>query len=209
MAFKTFGDIVAEVERHGFADGPQVNKSRIENWVNEGQRQIASLIEAPEFQETEVLTMSAGKKEYTLPSGFERMQSIYYPEMTQRLRPVDLQTFDMTGSLTEGPPDRYTIYKNELWLYPTPNVADKLELRFIKRPAVMSAEGTVPTLAEPYLHLLVQYALIRAYEAEDDAEMAAQHKNRYEADLVRYGVAQQDRSVDRPRQLDGPWGGSW
>lgn len=201
---RTFGDVVSEVLNYGFNDGPQVNRKRIEAWVNEAQKQVASQVEAPEFQETALVTLAPEVSKYALPADFDRMQSVYYPEMTQRLRPMDLQTFDNVGA-TEGPPDRYTLYKNELWLFPIPNNTDKLELRYIKQPAVMEAETDVPILSEMYLHLLVQYALVRAYEAEDDAEFANIHQQRFDRDMARYGVSQQDRQVDRPKQLDGTW----
>ena len=121
---KTFGEVTAEVLRFGFSDGPQVNKARIEDWINEGQTIIARQIEGPEFQASEELTMVTGKYKYTLPTGCLRIQDIRYPELLVRLRPTDLQQFDMRGNV-EGPPNRYTIWSNELWLYPTPNVTDK------------------------------------------------------------------------------------
>ncbi len=203
---KNFGEIVKETLRYGFDDGPQVNKSRIEEWVNEGQQVIADQIETPEFQETEVLTMVPQKFKYNLPSEFGVMQDVYYPEMGQRIRPVDLQDFDLYGNL-EGPPDRYTLYKEEIWFFPTPNTTEKLELRYIKAAKRMTLEADIPKLAEPYLHLLVDYALIRAYLAEDDAEMYNIHSQKYEKDLAKYIIANTDRIVDRPRQLDGTWSG--
>jgi hypothetical protein len=73
----------------------------------------------------------------------------------------------------------------------------------------MTAEGDIPTLSEDYLHLLVDYALARAFRAEDDAEMANVHQQTFDRDIARYGVDVQDRQVDRPKQLDGTWGSAW
>src|SRR5256885_526447 len=109
---KTFGEVTVEVLRFGFNDGPQVNKARIEDYVNEAQLQIARQVEAPEFQESKELQLVSGKSKYDISSySLLRVQDIYYPEMLQRLRPLDLQSFDAYGG-TESPPDRYTLWKN-------------------------------------------------------------------------------------------------
>src|SRR5438876_981784 len=114
MALKTFEDVVREVQRYGFSEGPSVSKERIEDWVNEAQRQIARNADVPEFQATEEKTMTVGTFKYALPAKFLRMASIVYPLVNVRLRPVDLQTFDAmqsgstVGTGIEGPPVAYT-----------------------------------------------------------------------------------------------------
>ncbi len=219
LNYKNFGGLVQEVLQYGFNDGPQVNRKRIEAWLNEAQFQIAREVEAPEFQETEELTLEQGVYKYSLPNEFLRMQDIYYPEMLMRLKPLDLQDFDETAHQTvseqgesfQGPPYVYTIYKSEMWFYPVPNNStDILEVRFIKDPPSMNAEAEVPLLSPNYWHLLVDYAVARAFEAEDDQEMAQAKIGRYKQDLAAYSTDVQYRVVDRPRTLDGTWaGGGW
>jgi hypothetical protein len=207
---ETYGDVVNEVIQFGFGDGPQVNKGRIERWVNEAQFQVAREVEAPEFQSTEVLTLKQGTYKYALPSDFLRMQDVFYPELVMRLKPKDQQQFDSTAPAKfEGPPEIYTLYGNELWVFPTPNSStDTLELRYIKNAPVLVAESDKPLLNKNYLHLLVQYAVARAFEAEDDAEAAQAHIGRYKSDLAQFATDVQYRIVDRPRILDGTWVGA-
>ncbi len=207
---ENFQEIVREVLNYGFSDGPQVNLKRIEMWVNEGQFQIAREVEASEFQETEELSLKQGTFKYPLPEDFLRIQDIYYPELVARLRPLDIQQYDQTSpSKFEGPPEMYTLYGNELWLFPTPNATGEiLEVRYIRNAPALISENDVPLLDKNYLHLLVDYALVRAYEAEDDQEMAQAHKNRWKEDLDAYATDKQWRTVDRPRYLDGSWTGS-
>lgn len=190
------------------SDGPQVNKSRIEGWVNDAQSQIARQVEAPEFQATESKTLTVGTYKYALPTDFLRMQDIYYPELINRLRPVDLQQFDMTAQTQwQGPPSMYTLYSTELWLAPTPSNADKLEVRYIKSAPALKAESDVPLLNKAYLSMLVEYAVTRAFQAEDDPEAAQVHEGVFKAELARFAVDVQGRIADRPRVLDGTWGG--
>lgn len=206
---ENFGDIVGAALQFGFNDGPQVNKGRIENWVNDGLAWVTRQVEAPEFQSTETKTLTAGTFKYPLPSDFLRMQDIYYPEIWTRLKPVDLQQFDQTPqALWEGRPMLYALYGTELWLAPTPNNSvDKLELRYIKTAPVLKAEADIPLLNKAYLSMLVEYAVMKAFEAEDDPEAAQVHKGVFKEELARYSTDVQDRVVDRARVLDGTWGG--
>lgn len=204
---KTFDDIVKEVLRYGFDDGPQVNKARIEAWVNEGQVQVARHVSAPEFQANAEQTLTVGTYKYTEPSGLLMYLSILYPAAESRLVPVDLQTFDTySAEELQSIPLVYTVFGTELWLWPTPSAADKLQIRYIKKPPELKEAADVPVLPKDYLHLLVDYALMRAYRAEDDLEAAAQHQAQYEKDLKQYELNVLRIQDDRPMQLQGTWG---
>jgi hypothetical protein len=204
---ETYSDVVNEVLNFGFNDGPQVNRERIKKWVNEALQQVAREVDAPEFQTTETITMQQGVYKYPLPTGLSRVQDIYYPELQKRLRPVDQQQFDTTApKLIEGPPTIYTLYGTELWVFPAPNATgEELELRYFADPATLVADSDIPGMNSSYLHLLVEYALGRAFEAEDDQEAAQAHINRYKSDLAAFATAIQWRIGDRPRVVDGSW----
>lgn len=205
MPLESFGDVINEVLQFGFNDGPQVNRKRIENWINQAQFQIAREVEAPEFQATETITLTQGVFKYPLPTNFLRTQDIYYPNLLLRLKMCDLQQFDQTGEVF-GPPGMYTLYAKELWLFPTPNeTGEELEHRYIKNAPVLVNESDIPLLNGNYLHLLVDYALERAYRAEDDLEMATAFKTLYKEDLDAYATDVQGRFADRPHIISGTW----
>lgn len=210
LNYLNFGGVVKEVLQFGFNDGPQVNKKRIEAWVNEAQFQIAREIDAPEFQASEVLALQQGVFQYPLPEGFLRMLDVYYPEMIMTLSPVDLKKLDTLGKgQFEGVPSAYSLFANELWIFPNPiNSTDTLELRFVKNPVPLINETDIPTLSPNYWHLLIEYATARAFEAEDDLESAQAHKAEYTKNLAAYAIDVQWRIDDRPRIVDGMWGNS-
>jgi hypothetical protein len=199
--------IVNEVLNFGFNDGPQVNRGRIEGWVNEALFQVARQVEAPEFQEAFKITTEAGVWEYTLPEDFLRIQDIWYPEQECRLRPVDLQGFNMTNpQVIQGTPAIYTLYKDKLLLFPAPSASgEELLMHYIKEPPSLEKETDIPLLNPNYWHLLVDYAVCRAFEAEDDYEAAQQFQGRFQRDLAAYATDVQGRSNDRPRVIDGTW----
>jgi len=203
--YLNFGGLINEVLSYGFQDGPQVNRKRIEAWLNEAQFRIARQVEGPEYQTTQIIETVQGTHKYELPENFLRTQDIYFPNLLQRLRMCDLQQFDTTGEV-EGPPGMYTLYSNELWLFPTPNeTGEELEHRYIHNPAWLLNEEDIPQLNPNYWDLLIEYAVMRAFRAEDDYEAANSFKADYKEDLDHYASDVQDRFVDRPRIISGMW----
>ena len=206
MPLATFVDIQNEVLQFGFNDGPQVNRARVKNWINEAQFQIAREVEGPEFQVNYQLTMVSGTFSYPLPADLARIQDVVYPLLSTRLRPVDIQNFDMAAvAQVSGPPATYTLDQGNLFLFPNPSTADQLTVRYIQVPATLVNDTDVPQLTPNYLHLLVDYAVQRAFEGEDDYEAAQYFGGRYQKDLAAYATDVQWRTVDRPRQVEGTW----
>jgi|ERR1022692_34613 hypothetical protein len=208
--YKNLGGLVQEVIQFGFGTGPQVNRNRIEAWLNEAQFQIAREVDAPEFMKSETLQLTQGVFEYPLPASFLRMLDIFYPEMLVTLNPMDIKKFDTLGrGQYEGAPSAYTLFANTLWLWPNPiNSTDTLELRYIEDPPQLVNEADVPVLNGNYWHLLIEYAVARAFEAEDDLESAQAHKTEYTKNLAAYATDVQWRIDDRPRIVDGTWPGA-
>jgi hypothetical protein len=203
----TYVDIVNEVLNYGLNDGPQVNRARIQQWVNEGQFQIARQVEGPEFQQNQTIQMISGTYIYALPAGFARVQDLSYPALSYRLAPVDIQDFDMINvANVSGPPSRYALDQGNLLLAPNPNSTDTLMLRYIGIPATLVNDTDIPALNPNYLHLLVNYALFRAFDAEDDYEAKQNFLTQYKNDLADYASDVQWRDVDRPMVVDGCWG---
>jgi hypothetical protein len=204
---KNFLGVVNEVLNFGFNDGPQVNRGRVEGWINEALFQIARQVEAPEFQAEQKYVMEAGVYELKLPEDFLRIQDIWYPELTQRLRPVDLQQFNMANpALVNGVPSVYTLYKNLILIFPSPQQSgEELIMHYIKEPPALGNQEDIPLLNPNYWHLLIDYAVTRAFEAEDDYEAAQQFQGRYQRDLAAYATDVQERMADRPRIIDGTW----
>ncbi|HTA98671.1 MAG TPA: hypothetical protein VK730_13645 [Solirubrobacteraceae bacterium] len=206
---ETFSDIVEAVLQYGFNDGPQVNRTRIKNWVNEAQVDLARQVDAPEFQETQTIVMVLGQYQYTLPADFLRVQDIVYELLSSRLKPVDQQQFDLTApALVQGPPEIYTLYQSQLWVYPGPNSTDPLLMRYLQRPPTLVNDGDVPVLNQDYLQLMVMASLAEAFAAEDDIEASQFWQGKYEKARDAYASDVQDRMDDRPRLISGTWGGS-
>lgn len=209
--YANFEALVNEVLNFGFNDGPQVNRGRIEKWLNEGLFQIARQVDAPEFQAIKTYKTETGVFELELPEGFMRAQDIYLPGMECRLQPVDLQKYNMGNpQLYQGVPQIYTVYKNNLMISPAPQESgEEMVMHYFAEPTLMTAGADVPELNGNYWHLLIDYALVRAFEAEDDYEAAQQFQGRLQRDLASYSTDVQFRIDDRPHIIDGTWGDNY
>lgn len=202
----TFLDVQNEVLNFGFNDGPQVNRTRIKNWINEAQRQIAREVEGPEFQSTYSLTLIPGTYAYSLPADFLRAQVVAYPAQNTTMNPMDLKDFFQANpSQVAGPPQNYALDGSTLLLFPNPSTADTISLYYLANPPVLVNDTDVPVLNGDYLHLLVDYAVRKAFEAEDDYEAAQYFEQQYKNDLAGYASDVQWRVIDRPRLVDGTW----
>src|SRR5213080_2884419 len=137
---KTYANMQAEVLKYGFTAGTE-SEERIGGFLNEGLKYIANATTAPDFQESATVALTAETFEYSLPSEFLSMLSVVSKDSGRRLRPVGLQEFDSQGREIEGIPTVYAIWKTKLLVFPTPGETDTLEVRYIKRPALMTGEG--------------------------------------------------------------------
>jgi hypothetical protein len=205
----TYADIVNEVLNFGFNDGPQVYRSRVKDWINEAQQRIARQVEGPEFQTNYSVVMVVGQASYPLPVDFARIQDLSYPLYGYRLQAIDIQDYDLVAysQAAQASPQRYTLDQFNLLLWPYPASTDSLTMRYISVPPKLVGDGDVPVLNPNYWDLLVSYSARKAFEAEDDYEAAQYFSTQFKADLQSYASDVQWRNVDRPRVLDGTWGG--
>lgn len=197
-----------EVLNFGFNDGPQVNRGRIKAWINQAQQRIARQVEGPEFQVNYSIPIVAGQQSYALPADFARVQDITSPIYGFRLQGVDIQNFDVVNysNAVQTTPRQYTLNQQNVMFWPVPAYPDPLLMRYIAVPPTLVNDSDVPVLNPNYLDLLVNYSLNRAFAGEDDYEAAQFFQTQYKSDLQEYASDVQNRSVDRPRIIDGTWG---
>jgi hypothetical protein len=208
-----FSDIYNEVLTYGFNDGPQVYVGRIKRWINEGQQRLAREVDAPEFQETFTITTTGGVSTYALPADFIRDADIGFPSMITRLLPIDLSQFDQFAGDPSlailGPPSQYTLYQSNVLLYPTPDTVYTLLMHYTGRPPDLVFDADIPELNSDYHDLLVTYAAMRAFEAEDDYEAAQFWLGKWQRERGQYATDMNNRQRDRPRLIPGTFAGSF
>lgn len=147
----------------------QITIVEIIDWLNEAQRKIArdtGWIAA--HVETDVI---ADQRGYELPPDIIVMERL---ELDGRKLPqTTLQQIDNenpTHTLSEGGPDRYYVWGNTLYLYPTPQEAgvNNLDMWYKKTPALIQSDTDPVDIPDTMHDAMVRFALARAKEKDEE-----------------------------------------
>lgn len=178
--------------------------TRINGWVNEALQKIYRKGNFRLNSLTEDFPTVASTSAYTLPSDFLKLASVFNADDNDPLVPVTLEEYDDLDD-SSGKPYHYTVDGNDLVLYPTPDAAYNITLRYYNTSVELAADTDEPNLPEDYHYLLEHYALWRAYMAEHDFEAAEYHRGIFEKDLVEVVGELQSDTEKPPVQIEGGW----
>jgi hypothetical protein len=192
-----------EVLNHGF-DGTY--RSRITVWLNEAQHRIARSSILPELTEATTVTTTVGVNSVPLPSGLVRVRAVVNVTNGRNLESTSLLHMDGYDTSRSGSPLAFTIDEatSSLLLYPVPDSAYDLKIRYLGVPTEMVDDTDVPSTPSAYQDLLVTYALGKAYRSEDDFEASLFYQNQFASDLAKMQTDEQYRDTT-PRKVPGTW----
>lgn len=150
---------------------------------------------------TSSLTFTAGVQTVALPTDVFRVSRVY--DLTNQYRLRALQ--GNNGALRKypqqdetGTPRDYEIFGTSLIVYPIPDAAVTLQVRYWKPPADLASGSDVPAFPSQYHRALVEGALMAAYVDDGNLDQAAAYKARYDGILVKLTrdilSTQQDRA---------------
>lgn len=199
----TFKNLQDEVLDAGFSSSQYL--TYVKRWLNEAQRYVMAQTDLRGQEDLQTITTTATDNTYTLDADFLRMIHVADTETDDLLQGIAQAAFDDLDSTNTGRPQLWTVTVSTLYLYPTPDGAYSLTLRYYKSPPDLSADGDIPQLPEMYCHLMVSYALQRAYRRENDYEAAAFHRAEFERDLMKAKTEVHHDTFDFPRQVPGAW----
>lgn len=179
----------------------------IKRWLNTGQRKAVQESEFRTQEEAKAFTTTKADSTLELPADFSRWIDFYNSETGESLQSLELREFDAQEATT-GRPTAYTVVGNQITLYPSPDAAYGLSLRYWRLPADMSADGDKPEIPVQYHEILIAYAMNKAYLRENDYQAAGVWKAEWEAGIAKMrGEAQHD-VFSGPKQVSGTWGDS-
>jgi hypothetical protein len=198
----TYLDLQDEVISHQLNDTKY--RPYVKEWLNEAERFIALQAGIRTGQDVESYSTTSDDATLALPSDFLRIIDLANTDDDDLLRVIDLRSFDDLPSQT-GQPTYYVIIGQNVTLYPTPDAVYPLQLRYWSLPPAMTSDGVSPTIPAQYHHLLVRYALMRAFQRENDYEAAAYYREQFENDVQKLRGEVQYEGQDGPRQVPGMW----
>jgi hypothetical protein len=176
--------------------------------------EISRNVRLPANETTSTITTVAGTSSYALPvgaAGNVRVLSLVDPQTADPLTDVEVSALDDTPATGRGRPTSFAWYGSSLTLYPTPDQAYTLTLRYLRQGAIPSNDtdqmAATTGIPEDYLHALVAYARHRLFRKEDDFEAANYWEGQYRQTVQRLKADVQRRDVGAKRRVPSMWAG--
>jgi hypothetical protein len=178
----------------------------IKRWLNTAQRKAVQQSEFRTQEEVKAFTTAASDATLELPADFSRWIDFYDTGSKWPLTPLEKAEYDaLEGS--SGRPTAYTVVGNQITLWPTPDAAYSLSLRYWRLPADMVADGDEPEIPAQYHEILVAYAMQKAYARENDYTSSRFWKEEWEAGVAKIRGEVQADTFSGPKQVGGSWNG--
>lgn len=183
-------EVVTRTQRiFGDEAGVQITEDDVIRWINDAQEQIAinndGLMEATGTTDT-----VQGQAQYDYPPDLAQLRSLRYKGY--RIKYMSLSEFDeyvdgysaQPGISPYGPgiPEVYTIWNNQITLFPTPNesLTGSLSILYTKHPASVATLADSLAVPVEYHNAVVDYCLQKAYELDEDYQKAEIKKTNFE-----------------------------
>jgi hypothetical protein len=181
----TFSELQAEVLSHQFSPSQYTNY--IQDRLNQGQAYVAAQTDFRELFSSEEIATVNDDVAYDLPTDYMRVYSLMYtPSGADAFPLTEVSQGDLDAfPISSGVPTHYAVAGDEVRLWPTPDTAYTLRLRYYKKPASLVNASDTPEIPGTYHHLLVSYALWHCYERENDYNSAMYHKGRFDEDIMK------------------------
>lgn len=203
MAYTT-GDLVSRVQRRIRDTG--YSSSEILEYLNDTQNDIANEYRLPFFQATQAYTLTSGVADITngsglpatfaqaidltLTSGSEKVLKYYDFTEIERMYPNVTDTTSHPANI----PSSWYRYGDNIYVFPAPNSAYTVSLRYYKKPTELDADADVPEIPSEFAELLVLGAAYRVLQVKDNYDQAGILQNKFDELLqklvVKYTQAQ-------------------
>jgi hypothetical protein len=202
-------DIVTRVQQRVRDTG--FSSSEIKSYLNDTQNDVFNEYRLPFMETSQGYTLTSDVSDITngvnLPTNY--VQAIDLVLTTTGLekvlpfldiRPIDnfYPDADDTTIHPSNVPQSWYFYAETIRVYPKPNAAYTVTLRYYKKPTLLSADADVPDLPSEFEELLVVGAAYRVLQVKDNYDQAAILQNKYDEILQKLVVKFSQPQVGRP-----------
>jgi hypothetical protein len=142
------------------------------NWVRRAYAHISQTTELPEGEEDATIDMVVSQRPYALPSDFFSIYSLRNNETDTRMFQVSPAQYETLLITATGHPDRYTVFKGQVYVHPTPDDTDELGLHYRKILPDLSTGASVHLLPDVWDQIIIQLAAAYGFEFTNELERA-------------------------------------
>ena len=204
----TLGDITDKVLQRIRDTG--YSTSEVTNYINDTQNDVFNEYRLPFMETTQAYTLTVGVADITngsnLPTNFvtpiDLLLTTNGYENTLVFRDVrDMDAlypdYESSSYPNNTPTDAYK-YAQTIKVFPEPNIAHTVTLRYYKKPTLLSADADIPELPSQFEELLVVGAAYRIMQVKDNYDQAAILENKYKELLDKLVMQYSRNQVGRP-----------
>lgn len=197
----TFLDIQTEALGNDFGEEYRI---RVKRWVNEALGRIARRSHLAELELVTDVSTVAGEAEFVLPSNDVRILGLRTTDDQAGLASMDTAQADQWPAAS-GRPSAYSAFGASLTLYPVPDAAYSLELRYLRDPTLLVADADTAEIPDAYADALVAWARYKLFRSEDDLEAAQFWRGEFESTAAELRADLQRRDTSRVSQVPSMW----
>lgn len=179
----TLANILLTVQRLTDLTGEANIGTIITDWTNLVQQDVLGRNDWKFLEVNATFSTVASQQNYGLASDCykiigARTASYELKYLTSR----EIDEIDPDASTT-GSPQFYSMFANQIWLYPVPNSIDTISIRYIKTLSDLSGsqESSIPT---KFHYILLYGALEHAYAYKGDETKMAWARDKYERGII-------------------------
>lgn len=204
--------IVSKVQQRvrdtGYSSG------EIINYINDAQNDVFNEYRLRFMQTAQDYTLAQGASDITngagLPSNYvQAIDLVLDSQGRERVIPYrDISWIDQnfpdpedTATHPEGVPQYWYIYGDTIRVYPVPDAAYEVTLRYYKKPTILENDEDVPEIPSEFEEMLVSGAAYRVLQVKDNYDQATIHQNKFDEQLLKLVVKYSVPQVGSPQRM--------
>lgn len=159
---------------------------RLGTFLTMAQARINRDVEAIEMEARATYTTVAGERYITLPTDYRRLRNIQIATSGGRksLRQLTPEQMDrIHGEVTSGEPADYAVYGNQFEIQPTPPEGTAIEIVYLYRLPIMSADADTNPLLDRNPNVYIYAAMLEVTPFLEADKRLTTWREFYEAEL--------------------------
>jgi len=192
-----------EVLNHGF-DGSIFTSSVLNQYLNDAIGDLCSRAFYYGEEQEQVTTTVAGTANYAFPTDLTKLRSVRLTSPQQELSLIDLRDIDRSTP-SSGVPYCYALNGAGITVYPTPDAAYPMNVRYFQILSPLVYDTDVPSLPPRYHRSLTYFVIARCFEREDDIQQAQYYDSKWEQTIKNLKSDLVFPLTDGPRQVKSQW----
>lgn len=185
-----------------------ISNADLDIFINEAYFEICREADWPFLRAETTLNVATGVDTYTLPVGVQETRIASIASLAtndsnrRQLRPRSRYTTDDSpGPVINGRPLEYSCWTGSIKLFPVPDDAEALTIRYLTNPTKLTTGTDVPVFDEKFHSLIAYGAAVRVLVREgDDTERRAYYLTQFRSGMEQMKtdyLSERDQSILR------------